>query len=253
MLASADSDLRVFVKLGRGAERVLDVERDGLHHLSLAAGDDLIVPRPLAFGVAEGVAYLATTFLELGGPQNWTAAGAGLARMHRRGEARFGHERDNTIGATPQPNQPSDDWRDFFLEQRLAYMLERSTREGARYPKAEAMKSLAEELLAEHQPSPAPVHGDLWSGNFGFTSTGPAVYDPAFHFADREVDLAMTRLFGGFPRAFYRGYEEVWPLPAGHERRAVLYNLYHVLNHHVLFGGFYESQANQMMADLLQG
>jgi fructosamine-3-kinase len=97
------------------------------------------------------------------------------------------------------------------------------------------------------------VHGDLWSGNAAFLSTGqPVMLDPATYYGDREVDIAMTELFGGFPAAFYRGYQETWPLPPGYEQRKTLYNLYHILNHFNLFAGSYQSQAQQMIDQLLR-
>ena len=97
------------------------------------------------------------------------------------------------------------------------------------------------------------VHGDLWSGNAAIARTGdPIILDPAIYFGDREVDLAMTELFGGFPAAFYEGYRAAYPLEPGYERRKVLYNLYHVINHFNLFGGSYEGQANRMIDQLLR-
>ena len=107
-------------------------------------------------------------------------------------------------------------------------------------------------LLRDHQPQPSLVHGDLWGGNAAFTASGePVIFDPATYFGDREVDIAMTELFGGFPAAFYRGYNEVFPLDSGYEKRKTLYNLYHILNHFNLFGGSYASQANRMIAQIL--
>ena len=99
------------------------------------------------------------------------------------------------------------------------------------------------ELLAGHSPSASLLHGDLWRGNAGFLAGGvPVVFDPAVYRGDREADLAMTELFGGFPRAFYAAYEEAWPLDAGYRTRKHLYNLYHLLNHFNLFGGAYAAQ-----------
>jgi fructosamine-3-kinase len=97
------------------------------------------------------------------------------------------------------------------------------------------------------------VHGDLWSGNAACTVDGePVILDPATYWGDREVDLAMTELFGGFPAAFYRGYNQTWPLDRGYEARKPLYNLYHVLNHFNLFGGGYEYQARSTIEKLLR-
>jgi len=103
-----------------------------------------------------------------------------------------------------------------------------------------------------YQPTPALLHGDLWSGNAGATVDGePVVFDPAVYYGDREADLAMTELFGGFPACFYAAYREAWPLDAGYVQRRMLYNLYHVLNHLNLFGGGYLAQAERLIAQLL--
>ncbi|MGH7998842.1 MAG: fructosamine kinase family protein, partial [Brasilonema sp.] len=108
------------------------------------------------------------------------------------------------------------------------------------------------EILAHHKPQPSLVHGDLWGGNAGCTVSGePVIFDPATYYGDREVDIAMTELFGGFSAAFYRGYNQVWRLDEGYEQRKTLYNLYHILNHFNLFGGGYLSQANRMITQIL--
>jgi fructosamine-3-kinase len=107
-------------------------------------------------------------------------------------------------------------------------------------------------LFRGHRPLPSLLHGDLWGGNWAADESGnPVVFDPAVYFGDREADLAMTRLFGGFGRAFYDAYESAWPLEAGAELRFDLYNLYHVLNHLNLFGGGYRAQAEALIDRLL--
>jgi len=103
------------------------------------------------------------------------------------------------------------------------------------------------DILDAHAPQPSLVHGDLWSGNVGFLAGAPVLFDPAVYYGDREVDLAMTELFGGFPREFYSAYEAAWPLPPGYELRKHLYNLYHLLNHLNLFGGGYLGQVNSTL------
>jgi fructosamine-3-kinase len=106
--------------------------------------------------------------------------------------------------------------------------------------------------LLDHTPAPSLLHGDLWSGNADFTASGePVIFDPAVYYGDREADLAMSELFGGFPAEFYAGYRRVYPLDGGYERRRPVYNLYHVLNHANLFGGGYVFQANRMMEQIL--
>src|SRR4028118_455773 len=164
----------------------------------------------------------------------------------------FGWDINNTIGSTVQINNWTANWAEFWAEHRIGYQLKLAKRRGGHFPQGERLLEMIPELLAGYEPQPSLVHGDLWGGNAGVTSAGePVIFDPATYFGDREVDIAMTELFGGFPALFYRGYNQVWPLDGGYERRKSLYNLYHILNHFNLFGGSYESQANQMINRVL--
>ncbi len=143
----------------------------------------------------------------------------------------------------------------FWREHRLGFQLELAVRHGAGSRIADAGSRLQEalpQLLEGHRPAASLLHGDLWSGNYSFTRAGePVIFDPAVYYGDREADLAMTELFGGFSQRFYEAYREAWPLDAGYSVRKVLYNLYHVLNHFNLFGGGYLSQAQGMIDRLL--
>ena len=112
------------------------------------------------------------------------------------------------------------------------------------------MAELAE-FFRGYRPSPSLLHGDLWGGNVGAAQGQPVIFDPAVYFGDREADLAMTELFGGFSSRFYQAYRDTWPLDHGYPTRKTLYNLYHVLNHFNLFGGGYGSQAEHMIDSLL--
>ena len=104
------------------------------------------------------------------------------------------------------------------------------------------------DLFDGYTPEASLLHGDLWGGNWGVDVSGePVLFDPAVYYGDREADLAMTELFGGFSREFYAAYRQAWPLDAGYSTRKKLYNLYHVLNHFNLFGGGYLSQAQGMI------
>jgi fructosamine-3-kinase len=244
----------VFLKLApeRESDR-LEGEADGLEALARAGA--LRVPRVLARGVAGGQAFLALEWLELG---RATAAaerklGRGLAALHRVTGQRFGWHRDNTIGATPQPNAPDDDWIAFFRERRLKFQLELAAQNGhggALQKEGTALLERLDRYFEDYSPVPSLLHGDLWGGNWGVVDGEPVVFDPAVHYGDRECDLAMTRLFGGFGREFYAAYEEAWPLAPGHERRLALYQLYHVLNHLNLFGTGYLGRALALMRAL---
>jgi fructosamine-3-kinase len=159
---------------------------------------------------------------------------------------------------TTRLDQPwLDDWADFWDEHRLGHMLKLTGNAGLSDQDAAKLRSKTRELLSQHSPPPSLLHGDLWGGNKGFAkmedgSVVPVIFDPATYYGDRESDLAMTDLFGGFGADFYQGYKEEWPLPDGHEKRLVVYNLYHILNHYVLFGGGYLSQARGMIQNIMK-
>jgi protein-ribulosamine 3-kinase len=248
---------RYFVKLNRAEHAAMfEAEADGLKEI-LAAGA-LKAPRPIAHGVTGRHAFLVLEYLELGRGNSASLAslGTALARMHRRTAERFGWRRDNTIGTTPQRNPWSADWIAFWREARLGFQLELAARRGHRG----SLQRLGERLLEKfpalfrgYAPAPSLLHGDLWAGNHGVTREGtPVVFDPAVYYGDREADLAMTELFGGFGPAFYRAYEEAYPLDPGYRVRKDLYNLYHILNHANLFGADYAAQAEAMMERLLR-
>jgi fructosamine-3-kinase len=213
------------------------------------------VPKPLCFGSAGNQAYIVMEWLEIGSGNNlsWQEMGRHLAAMHKVKQNRFGWNMNNTIGSTPQINTWKDSWVEFYTEHRLGYQFKLGRRKGGHFPASEELLAAIPELLAGHEVYPSLVHGDLWGGNAGCTKDGtPVIFDPATYYGDREVDIAMTELFGGFSPAFYKGYNEVFPLDEGYEKRKALYNLYHIVNHFNLFGGSYESQANRMISQILR-
>ena len=175
--------------------------------------------------------------------------------MHRITTDRFGWWRDNTIGSTTQVNTQEDNWLDFWRDHRLGFQLDLAERNGGGKRLRDSGEALMDSLpaLLQGQPVEASLlHGDLWSGNYFYTTGGqPAIFDPAVYYGDREADIAMTELFGGFGRDFYAAYRNAWPLDDGYSMRKTLYNLYHVLNHFNLFGGGYLSQAGTMIDQLL--
>lgn len=175
--------------------------------------------------------------------------GAGLAELHRTLAAVYGLDQDNYIGATLQPNGVMDRWLMFFRDRRLGYQAELARRNGRMTgQRAQHMDQLLGRLgewIDDRAVQPALLHGDLWGGNFIVGPGGaPALIDPAVYYGDREADLAMTRLFGGFPAGFYQAYAAAWPLAAGWRERVDLYNLYHLLNHLNLFGEGYGTQVD---------
>ncbi|MGB5606002.1 MAG: fructosamine kinase family protein [Gammaproteobacteria bacterium] len=247
-------DASYFVKLNSAGQLdMFAAEAQGLQELRNS--HSLRVPEPVCHGVAGQSAYLVLEYLELGGHGDPVALGEGLARMHRTSADRFGWLRDNTIGSTPQINTFADDWIAFWRERRLRFQLDLAAQHGhGGRLQSEGAKLLDEfpQLFANYAPQAALLHGDLWSGNYSYTQDGePVIFDPAVYFGDREADLAMTELFGGFSRDFYAAYRNAYPLDTGYAVRKTLYNLYHVLNHLNLFGGGYLSQAQGMIDALL--
>lgn len=251
----SDHSRTYFVKINRAVD-VAMFEAEALGLQQIQETQTIRVPQPICWGTAGDSAYIVLEWIELGARgknQAWQTMGQKLAALHRyKGKSEFGWDINNTIGATPQINTWTADWIQFWVEHRIGYQLKLGRRRGGNFPQGERLLTVIPELLAGHQPQPSLVHGDLWGGNASVTPAGePVIFDPASYWGDREVDLAMTELFGGFPEAFYRGYNQAWPLQAGYQRRKILYNLYHILNHFNLFGGSYESQANQMIKMML--
>jgi fructosamine-3-kinase len=252
-----DFDTRlVFLKCKvDGSPKLFECEALGLKEL--ADSGTLLTPKPLAHGLFDNVAWLAMDYLSLIGSKlsGATVMGKQLARLHRKKQPYFGWRCDNFIGLTPQPNSASDQWLPFYAENRLRFQVERLIDAGGPKSLSTLCNSMIDRLpewFEGHIVHPSLVHGDLWGGNWGVTADGqPTFFDPACHYADRETDLAMSELFGGFPSAFYQAYEESFPLSPGYRQRKPLYQLYHVLNHANLFGGGYLSRAQQMMQDLV--
>lgn len=270
---------RLFAKTNRlAALPLLRAEAHGLEALAAEAGE-LVIPQPLACEALGDRALLLLDWLPLAGAgpslpgspgsapppfashanpaQAWGRFGAALAELHRRSlassDGRFGWQQDNFIGSGPQANGWLAGWGEFFAERRLGPQLLLAARAGRPLRQAEALLARLPAWLDQHGAGPCLVHGDLWSGNGGLLQDGRgSLFDPAVYRGDREVDLAMARLFGGFPAPFFAGYEGRWPLPPGHDQRLEIYNLYHLLNHANLFGGGYWRQA-QARIDTLMG
>jgi protein-ribulosamine 3-kinase len=246
---------RFFVKLNSsGSLLMFDAEAAGLQEISSSRA--LRVPKPLCWGDDGSSAWLVLEYVEMGGGQPGSAAalGSALAAMHHVSAEQFGWSRDNTIGATRQINDRSSDWVEFWHRHRLGYQLQLGRMNGY----SGRLQTEGEQLIGRldafflEQPVASLLHGDLWSGNYSFDDKGhPVLFDPAVYYGDREADIAMTELFGGFSHDFYAAYREAYPLDPGYRVRKTLYNLYHILNHLNLFGGGYLRQAEQMISYLL--
>ncbi|GAA5483406.1 fructosamine kinase family protein [Haloferula sargassicola] len=220
-------------------------EAEGLR--ALAAVGTIRVPVVLGHGLTGDTAWLALEALDLASSGDEAALGEQLAALHASTADVFGFPHDNYLGSTPQPNHPTASWPGFFRDQRIGHVCRLLRRQGNVIPESDAFLEVLPQLLPADPPA-SLLHGDLWAGNKGFLSDGtPVLFDPAVYHGDAETDLAMTRLFGGFGPRFYQAYRHHRPAPDDEATLHGLYNLHHLLNHALLFGGGYLAQARGVM------
>lgn len=255
-LIIAGNGTRYFVKHG-GPEacEMFAAEADGL--AALAETGAVRTPAVIGIGADEGGACLVLEYLELrklDSPADGERFAEALSELHGHTNDRFGWSRNNFIGRNPQPNAEGNSWARFFAYNRLAPQLALARANGFEGDLQRHGERLIDRLAAlflEYNPKASLLHGDLWHGNAAMTADNqPALFDPAVHYGDRESDLAMCELFGGFPLSFYAAYRSAWPLNAGYESRKALYALYHVLNHLNLFGRGYLREAERLAAKI---
>ncbi|MBT4837101.1 MAG: fructosamine kinase family protein [Methylococcales bacterium] len=212
-------------------------------------------PQPIVTGITQQNAYIILEYIKFSNGSCQTDLGKQLAKMHQQTQNKFGWHINNTIGSTEQINQWTDSWVTFWKQHRLGFQANLAKRNGYAKDLGQELDRLIEDchlFFSNHQPEPSLLHGDLWGGNFSCDPSGnPIIFDPATYYGDRETDVAMTELFGGFNTTFYRSYQENHPLDSGYNTRKQLYNLYHILNHLNMFGGSYLAQAKQMTKSLL--
>ncbi|TRW96459.1 fructosamine kinase family protein [Candidatus Methylobacter oryzae] len=250
------ADLSFFVKMNK-PERLPMFEAEAAGLEVLAQTRSIRIPKFIACGQTSEHAFLVLEHITLHSlnARSEQLLGQQLAQLHLHKQPYFGWHQDNTIGSTAQVNGQYHDWIKFWQEQRLGYQLNLAASkgyDGSLQTLGEKLCTRLEALFSGYRPQPALVHGDLWSGNAAADEQGnPVIFDPACYFGDRETDLAMTELFGGFGPAFYQAYQTVYPLDSGYARRKTLYNLYHILNHLNLFGRSYLYQAENMLNKLL--
>lgn len=222
----------------------------------LASTKTLRVPEVLGFGEPAGAspAFIVMEWIEQGGDRQRaaTALAEGLAALHRHTAARYGLDHHNYCGATPQDNTPCPSWIEFYGERRLGAQLALAVQHGRmpseRRARLEQVIARLDRWIDEAACLPALLHGDLWGGNWLVAADGePVLIDPAAYYGDHEAELAMCRLFGGFPQEFYRAYDGAWPPAPGRDERVALYQLYHVLNHLNLFGEGYGSHVDAIL------
>jgi len=224
-------------------------EAAGLEALR-SAGSELHVPRVVAAARPESghPGYLILEYLAPGRARRHDEVlGRGLASIHRKTAPGFGFDSDTYCGSTRQDNAACATWAEFYAKRRLRPMIDALGLDGdERRPFARLVDRLPDILPTASTAS--LVHGDLWAGNVLETAAGPALVDPACAYADREMEFGITTLFGGLSARAWAAYEEAWPLPAGWRERNPLYQLYHLLNHALLFGGGYMAQARSAAA-----
>jgi len=251
---SDKSGQQFFVKTNQADKKdMFAAEAAGLK--VLAESQTIKVPEPICFGANQHQSYIVTEYLSLKGQADQTLLGEQLAAMHRHTADCFGWQINNTIGATPQLNTWQDDWVAFWQEQRFGYQLKLAEKNGY----GGELQILGEKLLldmsvlfVDRAVEPSMLHGDLWGGNVAGLGDGtPVIFDPAFYYGDREADMAMTYVFGGFTTDFYSAYQAAFPLDDGFEVRKTFYNIYHIINHLNMFGGGYGEQAVAMMKQVL--
>jgi len=218
-----------------------EAEANGL--AALRATGSIRVPAVRGLGGTTDHAFLALEWLDLTPSGDETLLGEQLAALHAHRDDRYGFPADNFLGATPQPNGWLDSWPEFFRQRRLGHLLEQLAARGVTFPGAERLLERLDDLLPAHPPG-SLLHGDLWGGNRAFLADGtPVLFDPACHHGDAACDLAMARLFGGFGERFFEAYRLHAAPGADDPQRIPLYQLYHVLNHALLFGGGYVEDA----------
>lgn len=238
----------LFLKWNSSApDHMFETESKGLKILS-DANTDLVIPEV----VEVGKNFLLLSLLIPGSGNSGSAYGFGteLAKLHQHSFETFGLNHDNFIGKLPQRNHQRQNWADFFVSERIEPQIKVGIQTGKfesdLIPIVDVLHKTVQDLFPNEQP--ALLHGDLWSGNYMFTKSGAAsIYDPAVYYGHREMDIAMTRLFGGFSSDFYEGYNSEYALADGFEDRIEVCNLYPVLVHSNLFGGGYVRRANEIL------
>jgi len=251
-----DKNKSYFIKLNQSElSAMFEAEFAGLKEI--AQTNTIKVPLPILTGTFSDKAFLVLESIALtsGNQQSDEQLGFQLAALHKLKKPYFGWHLDNTIGSTQQINSPTDNWLTFWRTNRLDFQLSLAKKNGfggRLIQSGEKLSNSLDYFFNDDSIQSSLLHGDLWSGNAASTNqTEAIIYDPACYYGDRETDIAMTELFGGFSHHFYAAYQESYPLDSTYSIRKTLYNLYHILNHLNLFGSSYQSQAQNMIDSLL--
>ncbi len=251
------SNKKLFLKRNIRNEKFLEFEKYCLQHLRKYINqENLVIPEVIAYKNIKNIEILLIEWIDM---HNFDQKklGKGLGELHLKSAESnpkmFGFPVEGFIGTTDQKKGLEDNWIDCFLNLRIIPQLLSLK---SRILDEEIINKVKEKIQSEllnHNPINALVHGDLWSGNAGIDKNGKGViFDPASWWADNEVDIAMTKLFGGFRKEFYEEYHRIFPIKNGFEKRIIIYNFYHILNHANMFGGGYLNQVEDYVKAILK-
>ena len=251
------SNKKLFLKRNIRNEKFLEFEKYCLQHLRKYINqENLVIPEVIAYKNIKNIEVLLIEWIDM---HNFDQKklGKGLGELHLKSAESnpkmFGFPVEGFIGTTDQKKGLEDNWIDCFLNLRIIPQLLSLK---SRILDEEIINKVKEKIQSEllnHKPINALVHGDLWSGNAGIDKNGKGViFDPASWWADNEVDIAMTKLFGGFRKEFYEEYHRIFPIKNGFEKRIIIYNFYHILNHANMFGGGYLNQVEDYVKAILK-
>jgi len=230
---------------------MFEAEAKGLNLLRSAHAT--YIPEVISTGEAEAKSFIILEFIEAGKriKNFWQDFGEKLANLHKHSSNSFGLDHDNYIGSLPQSNKTHSSWTEFFIHERLEKQISLAKDTGAITDSVIKQFNNLFERLPEIIPSenPSLLHGDLWNGNYMTAPDGAAcLIDPAVYYGHREMDLSMTKLFGGFSNEFYESYHSTFPLQPGFEKRIPIHNLYPLMVHVNLFGGGYMQQVRDILS-----
>jgi fructosamine-3-kinase len=211
----------------------------------IANTNTVLVPRPYFFGIYEKLSYLIMEYLVMDMSNNKTniSLGKGLANLHKINYKYYGDIKNKKI---------STNWSNYFANEMLVSKINIAKMQNAKYSLIDKTYKLIENIniCLSHKPKPSFLHGDLWGGNFSSHNNKAVIYDMASYYGDREVDISMSKLFGGFNSYFYDSYNEIFPFVDDYKHRELVYNLDPIINHFNLFGGQYERQAENMLDNI---
>ena len=250
------SNKKLFLKRNIRNKKFLEFEKYCLQNLRKYINqENLVIPEVIAYKNIKNIEILLIEWIDM---HNFDQKklGKGLGELHLKSAESnpkmFGFPVEGFIGTTDQKKGLEDNWIDCFLNLRIIPQLLSLK---SRILDKEIINKVKEKIKSEllnHKPINALVHGDLWSGNAGIDKSGRGViFDPASWWADNEVDIAMTKLFGGFRKEFYEEYHKIFPIKNGFEKRIIIYNFYHILNHANMFGGGYLKQVKDYVKAII--